>query len=68
VTVGRQIFRERRFGEGAKAVVAHVAPGRAEYCKIGREKPIGMERKERRQQHTLGQIAGGAEKQEGVGS
>src|SRR5262245_47072632 len=66
MAIGRQMFRERRFSQRAKAVAPHVAARRAEDCKFGGEQMIDMERKERRQQHPLRQIASGSEEHESV--
>src|SRR5262249_22466941 len=68
MAVGRQMFGERRISQVAEAFVTDVAPGRAEDRKIGRQQPVGVQSKERRQQHALREIAGGAEEQQRGGS
>jgi hypothetical protein len=55
------MLRERGLSEVAETFVTDVAACCAEDRKIGRQQPIGVECKERRQQHALREIAGGAE-------
>jgi hypothetical protein len=57
------MLRECSLGEVAETFVTDVAACCAEDRKIGRQQPIGVERKERRQQHALREVSGGAEEQ-----
>jgi hypothetical protein len=57
---------ERGAGEVAILAVAHRRARGADDGKIGREQPVGIERKQARQQHALGKVAGGSEQQQAV--
>ena len=62
-----QEFLHRLAREVAELGIAHRRPRRADDLQFGSEQAVGVERAERRQQHPLGQIAGGPEQQQRVG-
>ena len=59
--LGRHKLFQRRAGEGAIGRIVEIGAGGADDLKPRGKQPIGMQRTQRGQQHTLGKIAGGPE-------